>query len=328
MAFINSILGRQVSLENIEPKKSLCQSKPLVVCGSIIGCAIPIIFVILGALGLASCASLPLLILGGLGLSFIVLGAIAFSAFLIAVKVCLKTPREPEDASVGASVGARVDIDPIGAEALKFAAETLDAERSRIEPITCGYLRPPIDDDIRYLCALRGERHNQFLNLLRIDDSRELSFPDDQLWTDPEFTRVSTEFLQLSYAISVRSLLDLENYRAAHQDATSNLEALARQNSIYYKTFYMMSTAYSLLRHTYMYCRDSASQEHIEARRARFYQPGSIENQWRLLYNDFCRQARSYLGDPEEADIRECRLIKHSTCDLDPSFHQQGTTPT
>ncbi|QVE49094.1 hypothetical protein SBV42_04925 [Chlamydia crocodili] len=86
---LNSETERQIFLENPKSEKSCCQSKVLKTLVGIVGVAIPIIFVVLGALGLAGCASLPLLIIGGAYLGLTCLGLIAFLISSIVLKIYL-----------------------------------------------------------------------------------------------------------------------------------------------------------------------------------------------------------------------------------------------
>ncbi|MEF9497089.1 hypothetical protein [Chlamydia sp. 04-14] len=283
--------------------------------------ALSIIFIVLGALNLAGGASLALLICGSVYLSFFVFGVLLAKLvkkqqLTTIFTSTLEIPRQPV-------------LNSKAEAALAYASNRLDAERDGIELSPWVGLRPPMNEDISYLMNLRSDKYQEVLAFLQTDasDSSKIIFPTPEAASNPEFTSAVTELLQLSFAIGIYSLRDLESYRERY-DVESNLEALARQNSAYYRTFYMMSTAYSLQRSLHMYCSHRVSQEDIEARRSRFYQEGTVESEWRSLYNSFCEQARWYLGNEEEADQRECRLIKHSKADLDPSFGYQGTTPT
>ncbi|QVE49616.1 hypothetical protein H9Q19_05290 [Chlamydia crocodili] len=272
---------------------------------------------VIGASAIAGSASLGLLIFGSVCLSLLILGVVLGK--LIKKKSILPLPRSE---TIQPALSAQ------GEAALDYARNQLDRERDTIEPIEWVGMRAPMNNDISYLVNLRTKKHEEILNVLRVDNSDHLQFIDNESWGNQRFTSAVTEFLQLSFAIGIYSLRDLETYRERY-NVDSNLEALARQNSAYYKTFYMMSTAYSLVRHLYLYCnRENISQEDITARVSRFYEEGTVESEWRSIYNSFCEQARWYLGDEQVADQRECRLIKHSKADLDPDFRHQGTTPT
>ncbi len=67
-------------------------------------------------------------------------------------------------------------------------------------------------------------------------------------------------------------------------EVTSNLEALARQNSAYYRTFYHMSSSYTLVRHLHRYSQNNVPSEEAAHRQARFYEEGIPKSRWRSLY--------------------------------------------
>ncbi|SYX09039.1 hypothetical protein C834K_0585 [Chlamydia poikilotherma] len=317
MPNLNKLLNCLSLTQNIElTQRNSCPKavKTSVLVGLL---ALSIIFIMLGALALAGSASLGLLIFGSVCISFLVLG-------FILGKLIKKTPTS---IPFSRSEIIQPPLNAQGEAALAYAKSQLDTERGRIEIGDWSDLRPPINNDISYLIELRSEKYQAVLNLLGVDASGELTFPSLEAVSDPIFTRTVTELLQLSFAISLYSLRDLDSYKQRY-DVSSNLEALARQNSAYYKTFYMMSRAYSLIRHLDMHCAGDISPDLIEARVSRFYQEGTVENDWRFIYNCFCEQARWYLGNEEEAYERECRLIKHSRADLNRRFGHAGTTPT
>ncbi|MEF9520048.1 hypothetical protein SBV45_03935 [Chlamydia crocodili] len=317
MPNINKLFNCLSLTQNTESTQRVSCSKTIKTSILVGLTALSIIFIILGALALAGSASLGLLIFGSVCLSFLVVGVV-IGKLIKKTQTIIPLPRS-EVTQPALNAGAE--------GALAYANQQLDQERETIEPVEWTGLRPPLNTDISYLLTLRSRKHQEVLDLLHIDDSERLTFPSYQDATDPTLTNTVTEFLQLSFAISIYSLRDLATYRERY-NVESNLEALARQNSAYYKTFYMMSTAYSLVRHLQMYCGGDISQEDIEARKSRFYQEGTVESEWRSIYNSFCQQARWYLGNEAEADQRECRLIKHSRADLNPRFGYAGTTPT
>ncbi|WP_375793451.1 hypothetical protein [Chlamydia sp. 12-01] len=282
-----------------------------------------IIFIVLGALSLSGSASLGLLIFGSVSLSLVIFGLIVF--VLIRTKVF---PPSVQGSLLG--IFSESKLPPLNAQgnaALEYATRRFNEEKDRINPALWGGFRPPVNTDISYLLVLKSNKYQEVLNLLHMNEERNFKFPDRKYASDEILTSTITEYLQLSFAISIYSLRDLENYRKKYPSVTSNLEALSRQVSAYYRTFYAMSAGYSMIRHLERYCDPAPLQEEIDYRIARFYEAGTVESEWRALFNCFCEQAHWYLGDEQRVRKVEERLFRHSRADLDPSFEYADTTP-
>ncbi|BAE81221.1 hypothetical protein [Chlamydia felis Fe/C-56] len=86
MGYSGSISRGIFHLTNFEPRRTCLHSKAVQICVNIIGISIPIIFVVLGVLGLAGSASFPLLLIGSVGLGMSGLGLVAFAVQFIVLK--------------------------------------------------------------------------------------------------------------------------------------------------------------------------------------------------------------------------------------------------
>lgn len=284
---------------------------------------------VVGGLGLAGSASSGLLIFGGISLA--VLG-------LVLAISCIRSRQSvPMSEEVGfipreeGERGARPcpALTAQGRVALNNVMEKLNEERDALPLYDWGGLRHPINSDISRLLILKGRKNNEVLELLHVDQNGQVVFPDDEAASDPVLINAVTELMELSFAVSINTLRDLEAYRATNPEVTSNLEALARQNSAYYRTFYHMSSSYALVRYLHRYSPNNVPSEEAVRRQTRFYEEGTPESQWRSLYNCFCEQARWYIGDEQAAAQRENRLIKHTTADTSyDDFRYPGTIPT
>ncbi|AFS22799.1 putative membrane protein [Chlamydia psittaci VS225] len=306
---------------NSETSQGVCRSKSLKISLAVLAVAIPIILMVVGGLGLAGSAGLGLLIFGGIVLA--VMGLVAATAFIRSKQFI------PVSGESGMGLQPCPELTAEGRAALDNAMQKLNQERDTLQPPNWGGLREPVNPDISHLLSLKSRKNNEVLELLHTDENGRVAFPDDAASRDPVLINAVTELMELSFAVSMYSLRDLEAYRERFPEVTSNLEALSRQESAYYKTFYQMSLSYSLLRHLHMYSQNDVSDADIASRRDRFYQEGTPEFQWRSLYNCFCQQARWYIGNEQEAVQREGRLIRHSTPDTSRgSFGHPGTTPT
>ncbi|WP_366223873.1 hypothetical protein [Chlamydia buteonis] len=308
--------------KNSETSQGVCQSKSLKISLAVLAVAIPIILMVVGGLGLAGSTSLGLLIFGGISLA--VAGLVAAASFIRSRQSI------PISGESGRGLQPCPELTAEGSAALDRAMRKLNEARDTLQqPLNWGNLREPINPDISPLLSLQCRKNHEVLQLLHVDENGLVTFPDNEAASNPAFTNAVTELMELSFAVSIFSLRDLEAYRRRFPEVTSNLEALARQNSYQYKTFYHMSRSYSLLRHLHMYSQNDVPNAEIRSRQARFYQEGTPESQWRSLYNCFCEQARWYIGDEQQAIEREIRLIKHSTADTScDSFRYPGTTPT
>ncbi|QEM73902.1 hypothetical protein DZK34_02880 [Chlamydia abortus] len=333
--------------KNSETSQGVCQSKSLKVSLAVLAIAIPIILMVVGGLGLAGSASSGLLIFGGISLA--VLGlilAISCSRSRQSVPMSEEVPTSeelPTSEEVPASeeVGfipweagergarPRPALTAEGRVALNNVMEKLNQERDALPLYDWEGLRHPINSDISRLLILKARKNNEVLELLHVDQNGRVVFPDDEAASNPVLVNAVTELMELSFAVSIATLRDLEAYRERNLEVTSNLESLARQNSAYYLTFYHMSSSYILMRHLQIYSQNSVPSEEVARRQARFYQEGTPEFRWRSLYNCFCEQARWYIGDEQAAAQRENRLIKHTTADTSrEDFGYPGTIPT
>nr|WP_244989858.1 hypothetical protein [Chlamydia abortus] len=63
------------------------------------------------------------------------------------------------------------------------------------------------------LLTLKGRKNNEVLELLHVDQNGRLAFPDDKAASDPVLVNAITELMELSFAVSMSFLRDLEAYR-------------------------------------------------------------------------------------------------------------------
>ncbi|BAE81223.1 hypothetical protein [Chlamydia felis Fe/C-56] len=325
--------------QNTETGRRVLQSKFLKISASIVGVALPTIFILLGALGLVGSASCGLLIFGSISFGLVIICLIraalcrrqksssevlemSLEGFEMS-SVNLAEVALPEVALRSAAEGACPPLNTQGMAAMEFAEQLLRDERGDLEPITWLRCIPPINEDISYLFVLVEKKRQELLGAL-INDEGRIVLPEEE---DELFTLLMTEYLQASFAISIYTLRDLDAFREREGQALSNLDRLVNRRFYHYKTFYGASVAYSFARFLHIFCDRSLPSDVVNRWSARFYREGTPEFEWRALYNNFCEQACWYIGNEQAAEAREDRLIKHSRVDTGRGFQYSGTIP-
>ncbi|WP_375793452.1 hypothetical protein O1W69_04980 [Chlamydia sp. 12-01] len=319
MSNLNGICNCLTVTQNTETKSGILQSKVFKVSAFVLGIIVSISCITIGALGLLGSSSFIVLILGVVLLGLMLLGILIFRP----VKSVAQPPSSLKEKPKSHPI-----LNVQGNAALQYVTRRLDSEKNTIQPISWRECYSPNNKDISYLYTLRQEKYVEILNLLHIneslDDPKKLRFPNKEAASDETLTSAITEYLQLSFAISVYSLQDLKVFRINYSFPHSNLELLVNRKYPYSQSFYVMSDAYKLIRHLERFCEEAPTQEESQYRIARFYEAGTVESEWRALFNCFCEQARWYLGDEQLVREREERLLSHSRVDLDPNFKYAG----
>ncbi|BAE81222.1 hypothetical protein [Chlamydia felis Fe/C-56] len=287
----------------------------------VLGIALSIIFIVLGALLLAGGASFGLLVFGGVTFGLLSCGWVG--------SLIVQCRRQKLSTNLVSNAlrfvkGGIPSLNAQGEAALAYATQLLEDNRGNLEPLPWNYLRPPINEELSCLFDLMYNKRSEVMNILKDEEGR-IVFSNRE---NEQFFVLMTEYLQLAFAVSIYTLRDLDAYMKKYADTASYAQALSRQNSYNYKTFYAMSIAYSLARWLDRRCDSGAPEDMVERSISRFYQEGTQEFAWRALFNNFCERARWYLGDEQEAENLDERMIKHSRADNGREFKFAGTVPT
>ncbi|WP_348662595.1 hypothetical protein [Chlamydia vaughanii] len=291
------------------------------VFGIVLGAIVSIILLVVGATGAAGVASLPLIIIGSVFLGCCILSSI--------MEICRKRKRQEElrQEELRELPLIRPELPPVAEQALAYARNRLAGEEVQVPEDFWGGLRSPENPEISRISALLGNKIQETHQYIVDQESNYYVYPrNPESWT--LVCPIMTEYMQLAFAESYLTLLDIPALRSSYpQDYTSNLLTLYRQNSYAYNAFYRISSAYHRMRFLYQ----SGLEDDDEAQQAavaRFYQEGTPEYQWRMLFNSFCEQARCWIGDLAVAEETEIRLVKHSRADLAIDHRHPGTIPT
>jgi hypothetical protein len=147
-------------------------------------------------------------------------------------------------------------------------------------------------------------------------------------WRSEEVINAADACMKISYTISVLTLDDLAPFitqLAIDGETRSYAEALTRQDSYQYRTFFYCTTIYHYLRGGVVW-RDNPWNENQEglyfpdepvsdAHAELFYRKGSLQNSWNTLYNDFCGRVRQVVTERKltQADARHVNWTQKDT---------------
>ncbi len=205
----------------------------------------------------------------------------------------------------------------LGNEALKFARQELQSDSS-IKPaiFQSGYYdkkqtKQPTNSEIALLTTLSKKAGKGY-------------FANEQ-----ELEK-SSRYINLAFATSNLTLDDLEPFTQKIGKGFLNLlfreekrtytQALTKQDSYLYRTFFYLPLAYLNVRHP-----KGKSEEYINA----FYKEGTSQYNWRMLYNEYCDRVRSYVAE-EELEKADKRFVKWTRKDesLETFSLSTGTMPS
>lgn len=158
-------------------------------------------------------------------------------------------------------------------------------------------------------------------------------------WSQQEVLDAADACMKVSYAISNLTLDDLDPFTrrlTSKGDQRTYAEALTKQDSYQYRTFYYCSENYHELRGQkffglwpYEEYRQAIPNKgfYFPAERQKdhedlFYQQETIQNSWNQLYNEYCRRVRQYVPEKElgTADNRHVTWTQEDTPDTRASF--------
>ncbi len=228
------------------------------------------------------------------------------------------------------------DIKPyskLGREALEFARKKLE-EHPEITPTQFGSgwngvngTNQPVNQEIARLHTLYWDVvFKNFEDLMKQNK--------DNPWSNQDVINAADECMKISYAISNLTLDDLkaftENLLSNKREKRTYAEALAKQDSYQYRTFYDCTNTYHWFRGGITWGTlpcwndDDENEEGLIFPRGHviapthaepFYEKGTIQNTWNSLYNDYCDRVRLYVKEDvlRKADNRHANWTKKDT---------------
>lgn len=194
-------------------------------------------------------------------------------------------------------------------EALEFAKKELESHpRIKMRKVAGKHNLQPINSEITKLVNLYWDVHfKKFTKALK----KNAQDP----WSREEVIQPATACMKIAYAISALTLEDLSAFtemRANKGDNITYAEALKRQDSYQYRTFYYCTNIYHNIRGAVTFNYNKHQKEHVfkypaendlsDAYTNLFYQEGTIQNTFNSLYNSYCDRVRLYVN---EEDLRK-----------------------
>jgi hypothetical protein len=188
---------------------------------------------------------------------------------------------------------------PLGEEALAFARKELRRCRGfhEIKPYTWRIHSPPINKEINLVYTLHSNATDALNKAIKKHQDK------DEPWAEDEVIQAADNYMKLSYVLGCLTLDDLPAFTAELKrkgDFRTYAQALTKQDSYLYQTFFSSHLGYHWLRnkggHTKDEITDPAINRAYDTYVDEFYIPG-IKNDWRTLYNEYCARIRWYVPD-------------------------------
>lgn len=215
----------------------------------------------------------------------------------------------------------------IGQEAIEFARKKLE-EHPEILPfqfaapwLNANNTHQPINEEIARLTNLYWEI--SFKNFEEVMKQNK-----DNPWSHQAVIEAADECLKIAYTISNLTLEDLKAFTeslASQGENRSFAQALTKQDSYQYRTYYYCTNVYHYLRgqiewsqHPWnkeeeglFFTKEDISENHASL----FYKKGTIQNSWKKLYNEYCGRVRLYVNEKELklADSRHINWTEKDT---------------
>ncbi len=196
-------------------------------------------------------------------------------------------------------------------EAMAFARSELklhpDAKPEDIRGLS------PVNPEISLLISLYWDKYREKF-------SEAIKANPIDTWNQKAVLDAADRLMKIAYAISVLTLEDLPRF-IVQKSFCTYARALTRQDSYQYRTFFYVTQVYHYLRSAlnsqqsgddvkYVY-PEQIPTEHAQ----QFYKPGTIQNTWNLLYNDYCNRVRMYVSESNLrlADTRHVSWTRKDT---------------
>lgn len=200
-----------------------------------------------------------------------------------------------------------------GQRAIACARQKLE-QRQDLQPMIFKFrgllsFSQPFDKEIARLAALHQEVYEAFVQKIK---------DNEDPWNDPSTLEMADDLMKLSYAISSLSLDELPRL-AQKKKGSGNAVILTSAETYQYRTFFYLPTAYHSARRKVDRSENNPEvivfstkieEKYLEP----FYQEGTLQWEWRMLYNDYCERVRMCL-DEDELKKKDSRYVKWTQAD-------------
>jgi hypothetical protein len=224
-------------------------------------------------------------------------------------------------------------------QAMEFAKSQLDKHKD-IKPFVFSnfWTGPegtdqPVNQDIPLLTAIYRRFYCEFEQELK-------KYKDNNPWSQPSVIQAASSLMKISYAISRLTLEDLPAFTRRIEESKEKkltyAEALTKQDSYQYRTYYYCTRAYHWIRGELTWKKEEDEPETLfhpheisKEHAALFYQGGTVQLEWRMLYNDYCERVRGIVDEEslKKADNRHFNWIRKDE-GVKTFYHTPDTFPT
>lgn len=155
-------------------------------------------------------------------------------------------------------------------------------------------------------------------------------------WKEKKHLQQVDVCIKLAFLIAVAILKNLDNYISEGKGKHKNrVEALTRQDNLRYRYSLILPDLYHFVRGSFTYKKRgelacfTLLKPFVEENKKSFYQKGTPQEQWRILYNTYCAVIFSYV-EKSELQLADDRFIIWTQGDFHPcSFTgHPGTRPS
>ncbi|WP_348662585.1 hypothetical protein [Chlamydia vaughanii] len=312
-------INLQIGSETSPITTCLCfpQSRYMRVFITTIFSVVSIILITLGFLNLAGAGSFWLFTLGCAILGLVLAGV----TFAIVDKFLEKpTPKLPKVIVREVIPPPTEEVTPLKISVLEasmdYVKNLLEKEKINTSPREWKALRAPMNEDISYLATLRHDKFKEIQTCLRVDSNNRFNYPD--VPTLEIFNTLATEYLQTSVVLGMLVLEELPQYLKEHPECKSYVDVLL--DSSYCEIIYHAGCSYCLMRFLHLDCKDKLDESVKKNRQGRFYEQGTVEGEWRELYNTFCKALHALISREEQNRMKNEDILVVPTPDEGPQF--------
>ncbi|WP_348664115.1 hypothetical protein [Chlamydia vaughanii] len=159
------------------------------------------------------------------------------------------------------------------------------------------------------------------VDFLGKDSKKKLHYPKPEAIT--EYLKLAQAVVEAASVVAHDSITDVSSWINRLPNTGTNFAILSHPRLHFQQTFYILPDHYYFLRFLHEECSENLDEDTKRHAEAQFYTPGTPQNYFRCLYNDFCLHARWCLGDPNQAEsIKERELFQYSKMDNGPGFQR------
>jgi hypothetical protein len=158
-----------------------------------------------------------------------------------------------------------------------------------------------------------------------------------RVWTNKNVIQITDDLMKVAFATGSLMLDDLPAFTenlAKTGETRSFAEAITSQDSYLFRAFFFCPEVYENARGQYVYDiwdNGMVPAEHKDPEIIKlFYTAGAIQNEWNLLFGEYCDRVRSYVSESELLAAKGSRYVNWTRKDTAPEAYKgwPGPQPT